>query len=408
MRHRLTDFFNLCSQLGFNKVSNADQLRETFRSIYKSDEENAFLADYGTAPSTSYGALQSIVLLNEPERWEINLQLILDLLFSDGFRRKRVELKASNKPHLPIIACGIDLLKTGFSNESSDDQFVTQEGGPPRIGHGAFLIALEQMFEKLSGRSLNYAALVGKPSPITYVFAEQVLREQARRNNASLRRIYAIGDNPHADVYGANLFNRLLALRRREREPQSETQPLDSEDQHLLSHVMEHSGMNLASMFDEEQSIKGSVLESESSAFASPSFVTASSSVHRARRGNEIEAFRLQFSGVATSRHAVGAASVRERERDSDPAGFSAPPLPPQPPQTSRSALEACVSVLVQTGITSEMGAATTSRFAAKDHFHRDLPRFRDCSTPAHVCANIDEALRTVFTAEQYEPSSSL
>jgi len=38
----------------------------------------------------------------------------------------------------------------------------------PRFGNGAFLLCLEALYEKMTGHPLEYTALVGKPSVVTY------------------------------------------------------------------------------------------------------------------------------------------------------------------------------------------------------------------------------------------------
>lgn len=63
-----------------------------------------------------------------------------------------------------------------------------------RFGHGCFLHCLETLYKKITGYELKYTALVGKPSEITYHYAERVLqREAARMNLLRLRRMYCIG-----------------------------------------------------------------------------------------------------------------------------------------------------------------------------------------------------------------------
>ncbi|MEQ2206977.1 hypothetical protein XENOCAPTIV_005552 [Xenoophorus captivus] len=90
-----------------------------------------------------------------------------------------------------------------------------------RFGHGIFLLCLESVYKKLTGRDLEYAAVLGKPSLLTYQYAEQLLRQQ--NQNHKLSTIYAITfhnkwtmflssrDNLMTDIYGANLYNRYLA-----------------------------------------------------------------------------------------------------------------------------------------------------------------------------------------------------
>lgn len=53
----------------------------------------------------------------------------------------------------------------------------------PRFGHGAFLLCLEELYKKVTGRDMVYTALIGKPSEITYRHAEHVLQQQVRDLN---------------------------------------------------------------------------------------------------------------------------------------------------------------------------------------------------------------------------------
>ena len=68
-------------------------------------------------------------------------------------------------PHLPILACNMDL------------QWMA-EAVMPRLGHGAFLLCLENLYKKVTGRDMIYTALIGKPSEITYRHGEHVLQQQ--------------------------------------------------------------------------------------------------------------------------------------------------------------------------------------------------------------------------------------
>jgi HAD superfamily hydrolase (TIGR01456 family) len=141
--------------------------------------------------------IEAIVLFGESVRWETNLQILIDVLMSNGrLDAAPVAFPAAN---LPILACNTDMVWMA-------------EAAMPRFGHGAFLHCLEQIYEKLSGRDLNYTAVVGKPSEITYYYAEEMLQSHAESIGASknIRRMYAVGDNLDTDIYGANLFNKLL------------------------------------------------------------------------------------------------------------------------------------------------------------------------------------------------------
>lgn len=71
---------------------------------------------------------------------------------------------------------------------------------------------MENIYKKVTGRELKYEALIGKPSPVTYRYAQFLIQQQAEKQGwkAPIRRLYAVGDNPMSDVYGANLYNSYL------------------------------------------------------------------------------------------------------------------------------------------------------------------------------------------------------
>ena len=64
-----------------------------------------------------------------------------------------------------------------------------------RFGHGAFLLCLEDLYKKITGKDLIYKALVGKPSELTYRYAHQLILDQARELGIrhKIKRLYAIG-----------------------------------------------------------------------------------------------------------------------------------------------------------------------------------------------------------------------
>ena len=63
-----------------------------------------------------------------------------------------------------------------------------------RFGHGAFLLCLEALYKKLSGRDLVYTALIGKPSETTSAYSQKAIENVAMNLNVSeLKTIYFIG-----------------------------------------------------------------------------------------------------------------------------------------------------------------------------------------------------------------------
>ena len=53
------------------------------------------------------------------------------------------------------------------------------------------MLCLESIYKKLTGRELQYQALLGKPSLLTYQYAERLLRLQ--NHNHKLTTIYTVG-----------------------------------------------------------------------------------------------------------------------------------------------------------------------------------------------------------------------
>ncbi|NXB96725.1 HDHD5 hydrolase, partial [Vidua chalybeata] len=140
----------------------------------------------------------SVVLFGEPVRWETSLQLIIDVLLTSGYPGN--PYGQENYPHIPVLACNMDLMWVA-------------EAQSPRFGHGTFMVCLENIYKKITGKDLKYEALVGKPSRLTYQYAEHLIRAQALQRSweQPIQTLYAVGDNLMTDVYGANLWENELA-----------------------------------------------------------------------------------------------------------------------------------------------------------------------------------------------------
>lgn len=84
--------------------------------------------------------------------------------------------------HIPIVACNMDLVYM--------DQAVL-----PRFGHGAFLTCLQALYRQFTGHKLRYTSLLGKPSEITFRYAEHMLTVMSRRMGytRSIERMYFFG-----------------------------------------------------------------------------------------------------------------------------------------------------------------------------------------------------------------------
>lgn len=109
--------------------------------------------------------IECILLLGEPINWEQSLQLLLDVLMTNGDPRKKFKYVPS--PHLPIIACNKDLTFKGAA-------------ALPRFGHGAFLECLEILYRRVTNNELVYEQMMGKPFLITYQYAANQIQRLAK------------------------------------------------------------------------------------------------------------------------------------------------------------------------------------------------------------------------------------
>ncbi|XP_061577416.1 haloacid dehalogenase-like hydrolase domain-containing 5 [Cololabis saira] len=181
--------------LGFEDVVTIDMLREAYPVLDVVDHNRR--PKDSIPPTKGLPCIDAVILFGEPIRWETNLQLIVDVLLTNG--NPGNSWNSIQYPHIPVLACNMDLLWMA-------------EAKNPRFGHGMFLVCLESLYKKVTGYDLKYEALIGKPSVVTYNYAELLIRQQAEKLGwtTPVKRLYAIGDNPMADIYGANLYNHYL------------------------------------------------------------------------------------------------------------------------------------------------------------------------------------------------------
>ncbi|XP_061591814.1 haloacid dehalogenase-like hydrolase domain-containing 5 [Cololabis saira] len=196
----------IAQNVGFKNVISINMLRESYPLLDMVDHNRR--PKLPSNPVLQHPKVEAVVLFGEPIRWETNLQLIMDVLLTDGNLSSTHQTKA--KAHLPLLACNMDLMWMAEANS-------------PRFGHGTFLVCLENIYKKITGEDLKYEALMGKPSELTYHFAEYIIRSQAlqRQWKHPITTLYAIGDNLMTDIYGANLYNRYLEERAARKNPKA-------------------------------------------------------------------------------------------------------------------------------------------------------------------------------------------
>ncbi|XP_039932469.1 haloacid dehalogenase-like hydrolase domain-containing 5 [Hirundo rustica] len=186
---------DIAQDLGFCQPITIDTLREKRPLLDAVDHDRR--PKVLSPSAVELPKIEAVVLFGEPVRWETSLQLIIDVLLTSGYPGNPYEQQ--NHPHIPVLACNMDLMWVA-------------EAQSPRFGHGTFMVCLENIYKKITGKDLKYEALMGKPSRLTYQYAEHLIRAQALQRSweQPIQTLYAVGDNLMTDVYGANLYNRYL------------------------------------------------------------------------------------------------------------------------------------------------------------------------------------------------------
>uniref|UniRef100_A0A803YAE3 Haloacid dehalogenase-like hydrolase domain-containing 5 n=1 Tax=Meleagris gallopavo TaxID=9103 RepID=A0A803YAE3_MELGA len=168
---------DIAQDLGFSQPVTIEMLRAKYPLLD--------VVDHDRAPGVLVSL--SVILFGEPVRWETNLQLIIDVLLTSGYPGNPYHHE--NYPHIPVLACNMDLMWVA-------------EAQSPRFGHGTFMVCLENIYKKITGKDLKYEALMGKPSELTYQYADYLIRAQAaeRQWKQPIRTLYAVGDNLMTDA----------------------------------------------------------------------------------------------------------------------------------------------------------------------------------------------------------------
>ncbi|CAH8567719.1 Haloacid dehalogenase-like hydrolase domain-containing 5 [Schistosoma haematobium] len=191
------NIIKLANDLGFTNVVTLEDVQAAYPLLDMVDHEHRRHIINNPPKPKPMKRIEAIILTGEPARWESSLQLLVDLLMTDG---KPDEVPETfPEEHLPIIACNMDLV-------------YMDKAALPRFGHGAFLICLQTLYNQLTGYKLRYTSLLGKPSEITFRFAEHILTLTSKRMGYKrpIDRLFFFGDNPDVDVLGSNLYNNFL------------------------------------------------------------------------------------------------------------------------------------------------------------------------------------------------------
>lgn len=190
------DSIGLINELGFHDFITIDDLADLFPDLdFVDHKKRKQLLTKQITPEMKkaqeeFRPIELILILGEPVNWECSLQLLIDVLMTNGDPRDK--FKFVPEPHLPIIACNKD---------------VTFKGSAmlPRFGNGAFLECLEALYMKITKKKLIYEEIMGKPYLIQYRYAAEQIQKLSP-NGEKIDKFYIIGDNPEVDIKGANVF----------------------------------------------------------------------------------------------------------------------------------------------------------------------------------------------------------
>ncbi|KAM3582573.1 hypothetical protein VKS41_005217 [Umbelopsis sp. WA50703] len=179
---------SVAEKYGFQRVIQPVDIHHWEKSIWpfgRVTDEEAYEAqkhfDFSREP------IEAIMMFHDSRDWGRDLQIIMDVLRSKngivGTQRHNYNVQDT-----PIFFSNI------WSNEYPS----------PRYGQGAFKTALEAIYKRHTGKDLQSTSF-GKPHKATYEYAETVL-DSLLPDKVKLQRVFAVGDNPAADIAGANAY----------------------------------------------------------------------------------------------------------------------------------------------------------------------------------------------------------
>lgn len=137
--------------------------------------------------------IEAVLLFYDPHDWALELQVLTDVLAGGH----PVGAGLPQGSHAPWQQAAEVI--------ASNPDFLWQASYPnPRYGQGAFVDCLRTLWRRRSHGAELRVDEFGKPHPSQFSVAEQMLQQQLPAGQ-KLQRIYMMGDNPAADIRGANI-----------------------------------------------------------------------------------------------------------------------------------------------------------------------------------------------------------
>ncbi|RQM09618.1 hypothetical protein DD237_007142 [Peronospora effusa] len=173
------DVWRVAECYGFKKVVSVKDLLHHYPTQYPFIHYDQRSAPHHDEP------IEAIIVMHDPINWAPEIQVAVDVLVGG-------DPPGSGRPsgkQIPLFL--------------SNDDFVFSGAYPaPRFAQGAFTRCLKLLYEDLTGRKLDVTNY-GKPYKVTYNYAQSLLNTVSGQDEP-LKHLYGIGDNPQADIQGAN------------------------------------------------------------------------------------------------------------------------------------------------------------------------------------------------------------
>jgi HAD superfamily hydrolase (TIGR01456 family) len=169
----------IARQYGFTRVVTAHQLHAETPTLYPRKPKLPSSAT-ATTTATADKDVAAVFIIHDPLDWALEMQVCLDLLFSEAGKAQAI----------PLYACNADLV-------------YNTEHPTPRLTQGAFVEGFRHLYELRTQTPLS-VHYCGKPFSVTYRIAEAMLAREAARLKAPAPTVFVgIGDNPVSDIRGA-------------------------------------------------------------------------------------------------------------------------------------------------------------------------------------------------------------
>ncbi|KAI9244543.1 HAD hydrolase [Sporodiniella umbellata] len=182
--------FDVAKRYGFTDAVTPNDIMHWNSSAWPHSEPTSDLSLLTSPQSLEFSKLpiHAVMVFHDSLDWGRDIQIILDAVCSKhgvlGTRKNSYDTQ-----DVPLYWSNNDLIwSTDFP--------------APRLGQGALKNAVEGLFTTLTGSELKSTSF-GKPHATTYDFAEQIINSVAEEGQQK-RNVYAVGDNPLADIKGAN------------------------------------------------------------------------------------------------------------------------------------------------------------------------------------------------------------